>query len=978
MKERSAISTTTWINYLALVWLLTGIAAPAWGQEVRRRRTLRAPQTLSVPRTQEAGAITGRVFDADGEGLVGVRVIVEGTAAGTVTDYDGGFRLELPTGKYRLRFSLPSYSEKVVDDVGVGGKTMVLNVVLSEMAEHILETVVVEARWRESSAAALTVVQKNDLRISDGYSGDLILKETPDFQTNTVLRRMPGVALIGEKYLVIRGLAERYNVTSLNDAILPITDLERVGFDYNLIPAHLVSSVRLIKSATADMFGEIGGGYIQFNTSAVPSENGFRAFVQGGWDSRASFRTIGQYPTVRGRVPGLPQNFASAEALLAAGSGSETSLAAGRSLYRATAPQTGVAPPALNAGVSLVRRFGFRGGEWGFSGAVGYQNHYHSHDVRSLNVLNSPAPGKSKVSEIIEQTDNFRLQNTTGIFNAGVKVGKYGSVSLHNFLSYSMENRAADMRGMFVSPFESGDTTRYEIIPMRFIARLLYAVQMTSEWKLTDKRGWTYAANVGANLSTLSTDDPGYRATAFEERDGRLLFANAGFYSRTLSARQFDFYRGGRIEWRLERRIGVHEVKFFAGFFGLVRSKNYRSRLFALLFDYDGQGNEYTDLAPEVYSRDNLSNIFAAENIRPGGFNYYEMTDRFDNYDAFSYNAAGFAGADWRWKNLVRLNVGVRPDYFVQQIAAIPVGLRRFALVDSRMTDVLPSATLVVSPTERMNVRASYAQTLNRPIDREIVPLVYFNLQNGVRSTGNPALVRSKLHNVDVRYEYFWDGADLVSVSLLYKAFEMPIEQVVTESVLGGAQLLDLRNAQKAAVAGIELDFRQNIGRWAPKIEWMRRFTIYTNATLLRSRINVTDLSGLFSIGGRPLQGQAPYVVNAGLIFDDPDWGLNVSMFYHRVGPKIAVAGSPRTFMGSENSVFPSFYELPRDVFDVQIGKKIGRFVELRLTASDIFNTPVRWVQILDPKGRHDPARDPVVRDIRRGVQLFLGIAVKF
>lgn len=922
--------------------------------------------------------MTGRVVGDDGDALVGARVAVEGLALGTTTDYDGGFRLELPAGRYAIRFSLPSYTDKVVNDVSVAGKAVVLNVVLSENPDVTLATVVVEARWRESSAAALTAVQKSDLRISDGASGDLILKETPDFQAGTVLRRMPGVALVNDRHLVVRGLAERYNVTTLNDAILPITDLERVGFDYGLIPAHLISSVRLVKSSTADMFGEIGGGYIQFNTTALPAENGFRAFVQGGFDTRASFRRLNQYATVRGRVPGLPQDFPTAEALLSAGSGSEAAFAAARSTYRAPAPRTSLALPALNVGASLTRRYAFRGGEWGFAAAAGHQNQYHRHDVRSLNVLNSPAPHTSKISEIITQTDDFRLQNSTGLFNAGVKVGKYGSVSLHNLLSYSVENRAADMRGMFVSPFAGGDTSRYEIVPTRFVARLLYALQLTSEWRVTDKRGWTYVADVEAHVSTLHTDDPGYRATAFQEMDGRLLFANAGFYSRTLSARQFDLYRGGRLEWRLEKRFGAHEAKLFAGFFGLARTKDYRSRLFALLFDYDGAGAPFTDLSPETYSRENLSAIFASENIRPGGFHYYEMTDRFDNYDAVSYNAAGFAGLDWRWKNLVRVNVGVRPDYFAQQIAALPVGLRRFALVDTRMTDVLPSATLVVSPTERMNVRASYSQTLNRPIDRELVPLVYFNLQNGVRSIGNPGLVRSKLHNADLRFEYFWDGADLVSASLLYKAFEMPIEQVVTESVLGGAQLLDLRNAESAAVAGVELEVRQNLGKWAPKVAWLQGFSIYANATLLRSRINAMDLRTLFADEGRALQGQAPYVVNVGLIFDSPDWGLNVSMFYNRVGPKIAVAGSPRTFLGSEESVFPSFYEMPRDVFDVQLGKKLGRRVEARLTVSDVFNAPVRWVQILDSRGRHEPGRDPVVRDVRRGVQLFLGVAVKF
>ena len=47
---------------------------------------------------QQNRIITGSVIDESGEALIGVSVLVKGTTLGTVTDLDGNFTLEVPTG----------------------------------------------------------------------------------------------------------------------------------------------------------------------------------------------------------------------------------------------------------------------------------------------------------------------------------------------------------------------------------------------------------------------------------------------------------------------------------------------------------------------------------------------------------------------------------------------------------------------------------------------------------------------------------------------------------------------------------------------------------------------------------------------------------------------------------------------------------------------------------------------------------------
>ena len=80
------------------------------------------------------------------------------------------------------------------------------------------------------------MMQKMSLQAVDIFSGDMIVKETADFSLVNVLKRMPGVALIEDNTLVVRGMSERYNNFQLNKAFLPVTDLESVGFDFNALP----------------------------------------------------------------------------------------------------------------------------------------------------------------------------------------------------------------------------------------------------------------------------------------------------------------------------------------------------------------------------------------------------------------------------------------------------------------------------------------------------------------------------------------------------------------------------------------------------------------------------------------------------------------------------------------------------------------------------------------------------------------------
>ena len=84
--------------------------------------------------------VTGVVRDSNGEPLMGVGVVVDGTTRGTVTDLNGAFSLSVPSGAVVLDISSLGYVSKKVN---VPSTQSQVNVVLEDDSLSLNETVVV-------------------------------------------------------------------------------------------------------------------------------------------------------------------------------------------------------------------------------------------------------------------------------------------------------------------------------------------------------------------------------------------------------------------------------------------------------------------------------------------------------------------------------------------------------------------------------------------------------------------------------------------------------------------------------------------------------------------------------------------------------------------------------------------------------------------------------------------------------------------
>jgi hypothetical protein len=123
---------------------------------------------------------------------------------------------------------------------------------------------------KESNIAVINSIRNSSV-ISDGLSVEFI-KKTPDRSVGDALKRVNGVTIQNDKFVLVRGLADRYNSAMLNKTILPSTEPDRRAFSFDIIPSGLIDNIIVAKSATANLPGDFAGGVVQVTTKDVSND----------------------------------------------------------------------------------------------------------------------------------------------------------------------------------------------------------------------------------------------------------------------------------------------------------------------------------------------------------------------------------------------------------------------------------------------------------------------------------------------------------------------------------------------------------------------------------------------------------------------------------------------------------------------------------------------------------------------------------
>jgi len=873
--------------------------------------------TISASFAQK-GRIEGKITDSKtGNPLAGVSVLIKETGKGIATNLDGRFILNVEPGKkYTLVISSTNYQGKEVNEVQTGADGIAyVDVALDIKAKTGDEVVVKSTSARKESTNALISFQRTTNTVASVISAEAI-RRSPDKNTGEVLKRTPGASIQEGKFIVIRGLADRYNQAMFNGVLLTSTEPDRKTFSFDLIPASMIDNIIINKAFVPEFPGEWAGGLIQVNTKDIPTKNFFSIQLGTGFNSQ----TIGKdfYKDAGGKTDwlgiddgsrNLPTSYTRKAEFDSTSPAGKTAI--GKQMRNAWAPQQTNAP--LN--ISFQANGGFNGKIFGKNiGGIFAINYNKSNKyLKLLNKSNAIDNLTNVVSVISEYNDDKYQQDVAvgALASLSLQFNPRNKVSAKAVLNVNSPNSVTLRNGEDYSRTEQLKGSQFT-----FKQNTFFTSQLTGEHSLTKqlKFKWYGGFNV------LDGYTPDQRRILYSKVSGSqdpytLLLSNSlsqqsgSRIYQTLS--DYIYTAGGDLNYNFKWLGQSQNIK--AGYMFQVKDRLYDAQLFANYLPLDNPSLRAlpaeTVFAPENFGT-GTDNKFAFDAIKGNTFRY--MANTILN--------AGFLQFDNQFTSKLRVVWGLRVENYDQLIGSVKKWDPRHTY--SKITDFLPGVNATYKLNNKTNIRLSGSQTVIRPELRELSALNLYDFELNASVQGNPLLKRTKIENFDLRYELYPRAGEVINAGIFYKHFNNPIEQIFN-GLGGGASTLNYANANKAYSYGIEIEMRKKLDF----ISALKNFTFQANAAYIRSRVQDDKLQV-----DRSLQGQSPYILNVGLLYDLEKYGLNATLLFNQIGERIYLVGD---IVGGA----PDIYEAPRPVLDLQIAKKLlKKKAEVRLNISDIIN----------------------------------------
>jgi TonB-dependent receptor len=879
---------------------------------------------LSNGQDNTPGTVVGSVLDSQtGAPVPQAKVEVEGQPDKVVvSDTDGKFKLVLPPGTYKFRYSQDKYATTTVGDVIVdpGGFTEASTVMVVKGAVTTVDVVEKVGSVAASAEAALAE-RKLTAVVSDSISSEEIRGSTAS-NAAAALEKVTGISVVDSGYVYVRGLGERYSATQLNNAVIPTTEPERRVVPLDLFPSSMIDNIRVLKTYSPDLPGEFSGGLVDMKTIDFPVKPMMQFSATGGFNTSTTFNKFNTYPGggldffgwddgTRGIPAGIPT-----DRRLFQGQFTESDLAAFGRLFpnnwqeRSNQSQQPVGTYSVVGGGTF--------GRFGLVGAVSFSNKPQRYD-ELRNYYRASGENQILFTKYDTFADHVESTRTGAVLNAAIRLTSANKLVFRNTFTHD-----SDKESRFLLGYEGGIDGNISSERLRWIERDLRSHSLEGEHVFP-----AFANSVLRWQMTYShsgRDEPDLR----EIIRGELPNGQYAFLQQSLSGQRFyndlkDRIYEPQVDWSIPFYKGALTGLFKVGFRFTNRDRNFQARRFRYIpFNL----NTLPLTAP--------SNVlFAPENIAPGKFVLIENTRGTDRYDASMDIYGGFAMLDVNLGRRWRLMGGLRvedADITVTTIDPLVPGTVP-TVAGLRNRDPLPGVNAIYALTRRQNLRFSYSQTVSRPDFRELSPFDFTNVVGGFNTVGNPNLVRAKIQNLDARWEWFLGGNQVIAASYFLKDFDDPVE-VTIQAVADFRQ--SFINADGARNQGIELEYRQNLGRFHRKLS---QFSLQANATFVRSNVRLPEEQALILTSKeRPLVGQSPYVYNVIAEWIRPQLRSNARFYASTVARRITDVG---TFglqdLYQERSVFLDF------VYQVSLDE-IGRW-NVRFSAENLADNKYRWTQ---------------------------------
>ena len=891
-----------------------------------------------IVNAQDKGNVTGLLTDKEYSNapLPFANVQLKGTTIGTTTDFDGMYTLSLAPGNYTIVFSFLGYKKIEKPFIILPGKTITINQLMSAEEGVALEEVIVKSSTSKEKVSALIIEQKKAISIKTTIGAQELSKKGVSDAAGAVTKTA-GVSK-GSKNVIVRGLGDRYNSTTLNGLPLPSEDPEYKNISLNFFDTSIIKNIGVNKVFSSDIGGDVGGA----NINIVSKELTKRKEASIGFGSGINTQTVAK------------------EFLTIDGANSFGTQKLNHSIrdFSSYNFQNSFNPNSQN--FQLNNSISFK---YGKKYEVGKDN-----TLSFFLVGGSDANFNYQDGNIKQNTNGglvFRDQefskytyNVSQLLMGNVKFkSEIYSIAFNHLFIHNNKQSIGDYLGLD-DPQQEGDLSFQR--RQQTNNNELYVNQLIGNYKFTERLDF----EAKGALNFIRGNEPDRRSNEYLIRNGetRPNTNSDGTNERYFSKLQENDYAA---KAKLTYQLHADEDNKSAIDFGV--DYRYTERLFAAtIFNHKFTGNG------PIISIDNPDAIFNQNSIDTNIFSLTSLNVKASNPNEiipFTYRgkrlvSGAFTNLVYQFSNNLFVSGGLKFEKSEQRVTyATNIGK---SAIDGPSTIntayILPSLSIKYSINEDHILRFAASQTYTYPQFKETAPFKYQDIN--FASQGNPDLNPSDNYNVDVKYERYFSSSELISITGFYKYILNPISR--SEISSAGNTLTYLNVGDDAAILGIEVEARKNILKSDDTVENQYEVNAGLNASYLHSQVNLDSGSiAQFQQKSSQLEGATPFLMNADISFNKKyeNDEFTATMVLNYFSDRVYSIGT----RGFENIIEKGIPTL--DLVSSYILNKKYRF---KLKATNLLN-PSFQLSRASASGSN-----VILSNYKKGVNLSLGISYDF
>ncbi|WP_100643820.1 TonB-dependent receptor domain-containing protein [Alteromonas facilis] len=781
--------------------------------------------------------------------------------------------------------------------------------------EQVIEEVVSTGTRLKGTATAVLEERKNQAFVADILGAEQISR-TGDGDAASALRRVTGLTLVDGKFIYVRGLGERYSSTQLNGASVPSPDPTRNVIPLDLFPSDIIESLSVQKAFSPSMPASFGGGNVDIRLKTIPSQFIFNMSGSIGGNSE-NFDDAYQYSGGSNDWEGQDDGFRAAPRAILERWESRNFLdnldpADALNLFKGVQrnydPVLDSVNPDTSFNLAVGNSFDYNDDiRYGFLFTAGYDNETNVSE-QFLGEQQSRDGENIRFLRFFDEVDSTEKSiKWSSLLNLGIDYKRNHRI---DYSLVALNDTRDELREKIgnTNNIQLVDDQRVRDVEVIYEERQMYTNQLRGIHTFPELGflgfDWKYS------LGRSNRDAPGNFQSRFiledANQDGVFDRELESSLSNAPTAARYSFQTlHDRVEnygynFNLPYYVDKWEMEFKAGADFITKTRTAENRRFdintrAFADSSILDGYVFSDiLSDAALSNASFSNIPIIRDTTIAG----------DDYAAGQKIDAYYFEADLFFDNTWRISGGVRYEDFRQAVVPFDPRTNQIDIIDgadrSQLAfledDFYPALAVTYFIDQDMQLRASYSQTVVRPDLREVSPATYLDPLTDNPIAGTPGVRTTSVKNYDIRWEWYREAGNNLSIGLFYKDMTDPIESVQSPAQ-DGPPLIRIANAETGELYGVEVEFLQGLEVIGDGI-WDNLF-LSGNVTLSDSEIKLdpvaieqqTGVSAAITNTTRRLTGHSEYVVNMQLGYDSDNGEHSASLVYNVFGERIIIPG---------------------------------------------------------------------------------------